>query len=69
VYGTPAATQQSPERRQVRSVAYVVFVLAASTVISCDPAGCGRRSFATFAGQAAASAIEASEARNTVAQE
>jgi hypothetical protein len=43
-------------------------VLAASTVISCDPAGGGFKSFATLDGQAAATAIEASEATNTLPQ-
>jgi hypothetical protein len=43
-------------------------VLAASTVISCDPAGCGRRSLATLDGQAAVSAIEAREASNIGSQ-
>jgi hypothetical protein len=44
-------------------------VLAASTVTSCDPVGCGLRSLATFDGQAAASANEASEAMSIGSQE
>jgi hypothetical protein len=51
-YGPPAATQQRPARRQMRSDAWVVRAVVASTVISCDAAGCERRSFARFGGQA-----------------
>src|SRR3712207_8526006 len=66
-----AAVQHSPVRRQIRSVAYVDFVVAVSTVISCCVAGGGamRRSFAVFAGQAPAAAAAArSVARNIGSQ-
>ena len=55
-YGPPAAVQQSPLRRQIRSDADVVRARAASTVMSCDAVGCTRRSFARFDGQTAAAA-------------
>src|SRR5690242_14875736 len=68
-YGPPAWTQQPAERRQIRAVAYVVRVEAASTLISWrEEAGtAGRRSFAAFAGHAAPSAAAASWATSTAA--
>src|SRR4029450_13341635 len=70
-YGAPAATQQTPERRQIQAVAYVVRAVDASTVISwrAEAGGGRRRAFASLAGHAAAIAAAAMCAASSIGPE